>query len=161
MRHPWPAHTRRQPRNPQLLHAARADASAPLIAALRANPVEWTPPFPPRPPRNDAKGLAVAAAVIGTWALLFRHAMWGISLAPGAGRSPWWDIVGTFFALEFASAGLFITTHGGHCCRRHCARAGRGARPPAPMAAALGVAMRRRGRGSGGRRAPPCPRCRL
>jgi hypothetical protein len=68
-------------------------------------------------------GLAVAAAVIGGWGLLFRHAMWGISLAPGAGRSPWWDIVGTFFALEFASAGLFITTHGAAAG----ARRGRGA----------------------------------
>lgn len=37
--------------------------------------------------------------------------MWGVTLE-GPGRSPWWDIVGTFFALEFASAGLFITTHG-------------------------------------------------
>jgi arginine/ornithine N-succinyltransferase beta subunit len=53
----------------------------------------------------------VAAAVIGSWALLFSHAMWGIKL-DGPGRSPWWDIVGTFFGLEFASAGLFITTHG-------------------------------------------------
>ncbi|GBF87321.1 beta-carotene ketolase [Raphidocelis subcapitata] len=62
------------------------------------------------PPRNDAAGLAAAAAVIGGWALLFSHAMWGVVLA-GPGRSPWWDVVGTFFALEFASAGLFITTH--------------------------------------------------
>ncbi|KAI8472112.1 MAG: beta-carotene ketolase/oxygenase [Monoraphidium minutum] len=63
-----------------------------------------------RPPRNDAMGLAVAAAVLGLWGLLFRHAMFGVTLE-GPGRSPWWDIAGTFFALEFASAGLFITTH--------------------------------------------------
>lgn len=69
-----------------------------------------------KPPRSDAKGLAVAAAVITSWALLFWHALWGIHLgddtSPGAPpRSPWWDVVGTFFALEFAAAGLFITTH--------------------------------------------------
>lgn len=63
-----------------------------------------------RPPRNDAGGLLAAFAVIGSWALLFWHAMWGVVLT-GPARSPWWDVAGTFFALEFASAGLFITTH--------------------------------------------------
>jgi hypothetical protein len=101
---------------PFLGNAAQYTNQKPFLTSYSRPP---TPPPPlapathttPRPPRNDVIGLSVAAAVIGTWALLFWHALWGITLG-GPQQSPWWDIAGTFFALEFASAGLFITTHG-------------------------------------------------
>lgn len=68
-----------------------------------------------RPPRNDAKGIAIACSLIAAWVVLFYHGCWQIKLddAPDGSskRSSWFDIVATFFLLEFVNTGLFITTH--------------------------------------------------
>jgi fatty acid desaturase len=68
-----------------------------------------------RPPRNDSKGIAIACSIIAAWAVLFYHGCWQVKLtdAPDGSsrRSSWLDIAATFFLLEFANTGLFITTH--------------------------------------------------
>lgn len=68
-----------------------------------------------RPPRNDAKGIAIACGLIAAWVVLFYHGCWQIKLtnAPDGSsrRSSWFDIVATFLLLEFVNTGLFITTH--------------------------------------------------
>jgi fatty acid desaturase len=66
-----------------------------------------------RPPRNDAKGIAIAVGLIATWAALFYHGCWHVRLTDGSAgpRSHVLDIVATFLLLEFVNTGLFITTH--------------------------------------------------
>lgn len=56
------------------------------------------------------KGISIAIGIIAVWAALFYHGCWQIDLT-AENRSPWWDILGTFFLLEFVNTGLFITTH--------------------------------------------------
>ncbi|KAF6265770.1 beta-carotene ketolase [Scenedesmus sp. NREL 46B-D3] len=59
-----------------------------------------------RPPRNDAKGVAIACSVIAAWAVLFYHGCFQVVLTPGPERSHWLDIVATFLLLEFVNTGL-------------------------------------------------------
>lgn len=78
-----------------------------------------------RPPRNDAKGIAIACSLIAAWALLFYHGCWQVRLtdAPDGSsrRSSWADILATFFLLEFVNTvgASGVCRHVFLCSSRH------------------------------------------
>lgn len=63
------------------------------------------------PPRSDRQGLCTAVTILTLFVFVWYHALFQINLIDKKQRSPWWDILGTFFILEFLYTGLFITCH--------------------------------------------------
>jgi fatty acid desaturase len=59
------------------------------------------------PPKSDVKGLIIACGIFILFSLFWYHALFQIDLM----KAYWFDIIGTFFILEFLYTGLFITCH--------------------------------------------------
>jgi fatty acid desaturase len=59
------------------------------------------------PPKNDLKGVIIACGIFILFILFWYHALFQIDLT----KTYWFDIIGTFFILEFLYTGLFITCH--------------------------------------------------
>lgn len=59
------------------------------------------------PPKNDFKGVIIALGIVVLFGLFWYHALFQINLT----GTHWFDIIGTFFILEFLYTGLFITCH--------------------------------------------------
>jgi hypothetical protein len=90
------------------------------------------------PPKGDGPALLAAALALGGWSAAMAHGLFGVRLPPALGGgapigapsspsssagsfSPWWDVLLTFAAVEFASTALFITAHDamhGAVCRK-------------------------------------------
>jgi hypothetical protein len=59
------------------------------------------------PPKNDFKGVTIAFGIFSLFIFFWYHALFQINLT----KTYWFDIIGTFFILEFLYTGLFITCH--------------------------------------------------
>ena len=59
------------------------------------------------PPKSDIKSLTIALTIFISFILFWHHALFEINFA----KNNWFDIIGTFFILEFLYTGLFITCH--------------------------------------------------
>jgi fatty acid desaturase len=59
------------------------------------------------PSKNDFKSVTIACGILFLFFLFWYHALFQINLT----KTNWFDIIGTFFCLEFLYTGLFINCH--------------------------------------------------
>jgi fatty acid desaturase len=59
------------------------------------------------PPKSDLKGVTIACGIMILFSVFWYHALFQIDLR----KTHWFDLIGTFFILEFLYTGLFITCH--------------------------------------------------